>query len=399
MRKDIAVHKNMTGNLNHLTAAGSMPGDSELRHYAEEEHAVLAKLARIPAPSGQEGARAAFIMKYLKENGVPGVTEDSAGNIIAGAGKKTTRTEKVVFLAHTDIVFPDTEMLPYAERGGKIFCPGIGDNSANAAALLVTAKILALRGQLPEDGSLLLVFNTGEEGLGNLRGSRQIFADYGRGIRRVISLDSTSPEIVRTAVGSRRFRITAQAEGGHSFRDFGRPNAIEALAFLIEKFYAMELPAEGRTTFNVGTINGGTSVNAIAQRAEMLFEIRSDRASSLESMVLKINRLLESPSRTGVSVTAEVIGERPCTGDVDEKEQEALAESTAHLLEECTGDKAVMTSGSTDCNIFLKEGIPSVCVGCCRGRGAHTREEYIETESLLPGLRLALMLTEELGMK
>ena len=192
------------------------------------------------------------------------------------------------------------------------------------------------------------------------------------------------------AVGSRRYRIAIDTEGGHSYGNFGNRNAIAYLASLIDTLYTVKVPQEGTTTYNVGTISGGTSVNTIAQHAEMLYEFRSDCRRSLEIMEAHLQAAIAFYRTKGVTVTVTPVGDRPCSGDVDESGMAALRRRAEEATLRHYGRQLVCTPGSTDCNIPLSLGVSAICVGCYAGAGAHTREEYIEISSLQPGLRFAM---------
>lgn len=356
--------------------------------HREEALELLKTLARIPAPSGNEEARAEFCCDWLKKQGIKNVYIDEALNVVCPFGCDAHK-DIVVFVAHSDVVFPDTEPLALREDEARIYCPGVGDDTANAVALMMAAKCVVAHDLAPLHRGVLLVINAAEEGLGNLKGTRKIMADHGERVKEFISFDSQDDSGVSTAVGSRRYRIAVETEGGHSFRDFGNRSAIAALARLIDALYAIKVPQEGKTTYNVGTVFGGTSVNTIAQQAEMLYEFRSDRRESLETMEKEFRAALEIIREDGVSLTVESVGERPCSGNVDEEKQSELLALASSAYARHYGKEIRFSSGSTDCNIPLSMGIPSVCVGCCVGKGAHTREEYVEKESLLPGLFVA----------
>ena len=205
------------------------------------------------------------------------------------------------------------------------------------------------------------------------------------------SFDGSSEMLCNGAVGSIRYRVEVKTEGGHSYAAFGNRNAIAYLAGLIQTLYNAPVPKTGkRTTFNVGKISGGTSVNTIAQQAEMLFEYRSDLRENLETMKNIFNAAVESTRSMVSEVNVDVLGERPCTGDVDPVHQKQLEDKAAALLDKYCGAVPEMLPASTDCNISLSVGIPSICFGGYIGRGAHTREEYIELESLRNGFPMLL---------
>ena len=251
-------------------------------HHREEAYQLLLELAQIPSPSNHEERRAAFCQEWLTRQGAQGVYIDEALNVIYPVGP--TDGPLTVFMAHSDVVFPDTDPLPLKVENGRIICPGVGDDTANMVALLTAAKFIAQEHLTPSEGGMLLVINSGEEGLGNLRGSRKIMETFGSQIQEFFTLDGFNCSIVNGAVGSKRYRVEVLTEGGHSYSKFGNRNAIAYLASLIDTLYMMKVPEEGKTTYNVGVIQGGTSVNTIAQQAEMLYEFRSDRRESLRIM-------------------------------------------------------------------------------------------------------------------
>ena len=358
---------------------------SYLDDHAEEALRLLIELAQIPALSHQEERRAEFCLNWLRSMGAEGAYVDEALNVIYPVGD-TGENDLMVFMAHSDVVFPDLEPLPLRVENGKIYCPGVGDDTANVVALLMMVGWIAREKVVPKGCGVLLVVNSGEEGLGNLKGSRKIMADFGHRVKEFITFDGNANAVVTKAVGSRRYRVTVRTEGGHSYARFGAPNAIAQLSSIIARLYEIRVPEIGRTTYNVGTISGGTSVNTIAQNAEMLFEFRSDEREALDIMQAHFDRLLEEFRDLGVQIEVEVVGDRPCGLKVDNS---ALAERAAQAVLTHYGLQPRFSVGSTDCNIPLSMGIPAICPGCVMGAGAHTREEYVEIDSLLPGLKVA----------
>ena len=359
--------------------------------HEDEAFELLVELAQIPAPSNQEEKRAEFIKSWLEAQGAEGVYIDEALNVIYPVGVTETNP-LVVVAAHSDVVFGDLEPLPLVVEDGLIKCPGVGDDTANLVMLLMAAKYIAEQKILPKEGGLLLVANSGEEGLGNLKGSRQLVKDFGYRMKEFISFDCTAHALINGAVGSKRFKVEVKTEGGHSFSDFGNKNAIAYLSAMIQDLYQIQVPEKGITTYNVGTISGGTSVNTIAQQAEMLYEFRSDEKESLEIMEEKFNAVVESYREKGIDVHVTVVGERPCSAQVDEIVQGEMAERVIAAISRYFGWEPTASKASTDCNIPLSMGIPAVCTGCILGQGAHTREEYVEIDSLLPGLKVAFEL-------
>lgn len=370
--------------------------EAYIEAHEQEAYELLLTLARIPAPSNHEEKRAAFCREWLERHGARGVYIDEALNVVYPVDAEEGKALEA-YMAHLDVVFSDETELPLREENGRIYCPGIGDDTACMVCVLMAAAFIAAR---IADGSwralrpdsapgLLLVCNAGEEGLGNLKGVRHICREYGARMVSFCTFDSCLEKLVTRAVGSRRFRLRVSTQGGHSFNDFGRPNAIERLAAVVCRLYQAEIPAGGRTTYNVGLIEGGTSVNTIAQEASLLYEFRSDRAENLDYMQRQLDSVLEEARAGGIKLDCELIGLRPCAGKVDEVRQRALVSRAAAAVEAVTGARPQENAGSTDCNIPLSLGIPSVCVGSYRGAGAHTREEYVERGSLREGYQVA----------
>ena len=354
----------------------------------QEAYELLLELAAIPAPSHHEQLRAEFCKNWLEKQGAKGVYIDEALNVVYPVGC-TEDNDITVFMAHTDVVFPDMQTLPLEIIDGKICCPGVGDDTANLVALLMAAKYIAQNDLTPANGGMLLVANSCEEGLGNLKGCRKIMEQYGNRVTEFVTFDGYAPIVHDKAVGSMRYRIAIDTEGGHSYTSFCNRNAIAYLASLIDTLYTYKVPCRGKSTYNVGTISGGTSVNTIAQHAQMLYEFRSDDREDMEQMQAHLQAALELYAAKGISVSATLVGDRPCGISTDEAVQNALLKRAVSAIETHFGYTPSLTPGSTDYNIPLSMGIPSVCVSCIEGGGAHTREEYVCIDSIVPGLKVA----------
>lgn len=361
-------------------------------NHQPELRQLIRDLCAIPAPSHHEEQRAAFCKRWLEEAGGKNVTIDGAKNVLCPWGV-TDDKPVVVVMAHMDTVFPDREPLPFREDAERFYCPGVCDDTAQLAVLMLVARYLMQCCPVPERVGVLFVANSCEEGLGDLKGSRQIVRDYGARMRELITVDSTRLHFLcNHAVGSHRYEITVRTEGGHSFGAFGNRNAIACLASMIDTLYDVKVPQEGdsRTTYNVGVISGGTSVNTIAQEATMLYEYRSDSRVCLENMQAMLQAVIEAYRAMGLTVEVRKIGDRPCGGDVDPAAEKALADRAAGAIRRQIGEEPVFRSGSTDCNIPLSLGIPAIAIGGCIGQGVHTREEYLELSSLEPGCRYVM---------
>ena len=357
---------------------------------------VLEELCAIPAPSHFEHKRAEYCKKWLEGVGAKGVYIDDALNVVFpyncdGSDKIT------VFVAHLDTVFPDTEPMPYVDDGTYLKCPGIGDDTASVVIMMHAIKYILNKG-LDAPGGVLFVCNSCEEGLGNLKGTKQIFKDYAGRISQFISFDSKFQNIANVCVGSHRYEVEVKTEGGHSYWAFGHRNAIAELARIITDIFSIEVPKlnNSKTTYNVGSISGGTSINTIAQSAKMLCEYRSDDEECLAIMKSNFERIFDDAKNRGLDVNVTPLGERPCMGKVDLSKIERLVDICGSVIHEVTGITTITYSSSTDCNIPLSLGIPAIAIGVYNGDGAHTREEWVEKASLPLGLEVAIKVILEL---
>lgn len=367
--------------------------------HTDELFSLLKTLCAIPAPSHHEEQRAEFCKAWLEAAGAEGVYLDEAKNVVFPYACEGSN-EISVFFAHTDTVFPDTEPMPFVDEGEILRCPGICDDTANLAVLLMTAKFLLEQKITPPHG-ILFVCNSCEEGLGNLKGARQIFADYAKRVKQFVTFDGHFNVIAHRCVGSHRYEVELRTEGGHSYEDFGNRNAIAELSRLVTEIYDITVPVIGNsnTTYNVGIIEGGTSVNTIAQSAKMLCEYRSDNEDCLATMQAHFERIFEDAKSRGIDLTVTRIGERPCMGTVDLAKIETMAKRCQQIIEDVTNIDVHFVPMSTDANIPLSLGIPSICIGVCEGGGMHTREEWLVKKSyhlgLTVGIRTVLSLTTE----
>ncbi len=369
-----------------------------MKNYIEQNYDLMLKtlkdLCEIPAPSHFEHKRAEYCKNWLEKAGAKNVYIDEALNVVYPLNCENSN-EITVFVAHTDTVFPDTEPMPYYDDGERIHSPGVADDTASVVVLLFMAKYFIENNITPKNG-IIFCCNSCEEGLGNLKGTRQLFNDYEGRIKQFISFDLTLDVLVDKCVGSHRYEVEVSTEGGHSYIEFGNKNAINELSKIINAIYKIEVPQKAgeKTTYNVGTITGGTSVNTIAQSAKILCEYRSTDFECLNIMNQKFNQVFDDANKDGVSVKVDKIGDRPCN-NTEAKKIETLKEIAIPIIENVIGHNVKFGSSSTDCNIPLSIGIPSLCVGVNRHFGIHTREEWVEKQSLKPGLEIAI----KLGLK
>ena len=367
----------------------------KMEEYLKESHEdaknIVRELCRIPAPSHHEEKRAAWCEQWFRQAGGKKVFIDEALNAVC-EHNVTQDNDVMVIMAHIDTVFPDMEPMPFEEKDGLFYSPGVTDDTGNLASLLVAVRYL-LQNDIKTTCGMVFVANSCEEGLGNLKGSRRIVEAYGSRIKEFITVDGTKLErIVTGAVGSHRYEVKVRTEGGHSFAAFGNRNAIVCLSSIINTLYTVKVPEDGdsKTTYNVGLISGGTSVNSIAQEASMAYEYRSTSKKCLEQMKTMFNKVLDAYRSTGISIEAKLIGDRPCTGDVDPASHEALIAKADESIYRILGKHGDRAFSSTDANAALGIGIPAICIGGAVGGRCHTREEWLDPESLLDGSRIIL---------
>lgn len=364
------------------------------------------ELAKIPAPPFGEKLRSDWMLERFLELGLDNVQTDEAGNVFGVLAGKNHSQRFVALSAHIDTVFPAGTPLNIRQQGPRLYGPGVSDNGAGVAALLaIPAALRATR--IRHTAPILFVANVGEEGEGDLRGMRQIFSDrrWLDSIACNLVLDGAGNDtIVAEALGSRRFEVIVRGPGGHSWSDFGAPNPIVVLARAIDSFRQTPLPASPKTTFNIGVIRGGTSVNSIPESASMRVDIRSTSTPEIErlerALRLALDVALEQEShlseaqhpaqRRPVGLTGEVvvIGDRP-GGELlpDARILHAIRAVDAHL-----GNAAQIQRASTDANIPLSLGREAIAIGGGgTGGGAHTLQEWFDCTGRDFGLKRILL--------
>lgn len=356
---------------------------------AQERVAELARtICLIPAPTGAEHERARFVADALRARGLEPET-DEMGNVIArrrGRGMAPS----LMFAAHTDTVFPAHTPLNVTCEGDRMTGPGIGDNSVSVAALIVLAELLD-EADVSTPGDVLLVADVGEEGLGNLCGIRAMVDRFAGELGGVVAMEGHGlGRLTHRAVGSRRIRVTVTGPGGHSYGAFGKSSATHALATIIHRIASLHVPREPKTTYNVGLIEGGVSVNTIAPTASALIDMRSTSPAALDELARRIERIIHAPQGDELTLNVELLGERPA----GELSPELPLIQTVSRIVESLGLTPKLHTGSTDANIPIARGIPAVCVGITCGSGAHTTDETIELPPITLGLRQLLHLVD-----
>lgn len=356
-------------------------------HY-EEAIALLETLGKIPAPSHFEDERAQFCCDWFTAQGAEKAWIDKAKNAICSIGADN-HSDLVVFMAHTDVVFPDTEPLPMKRNGDILAAPGIGDDTANLVNLMFAAKYL-IETNPKTDMGILVVANACEEGLGNLDGCKEIMKTYGRRIKAFYSFDGFMPQCTDKPVGSHRYKIIARAEGGHSYENFGNPNAIVLMAEVIRALGEIKLPTAEKTTSNVGYIEGGTTVNSIPAECYCLYEYRSPNEKCLEIMQQSLTAVIDGFQKRGCDVSLELLGIRPGKGEFEAGVLESFTARTMEQISAYYDGEINRAAYSTDANVPLSMGIPANTVGTVIGEKAHTRDEWVDLRSMKPGMSIAL---------
>lgn len=369
------------------------------------------EIQQVPAPTFDERKRGEFVRELFSKEGLRDVWMDEVGNIYGrwttpalpgaelpgrrGPGASVDNGplksgKPLIVSAHLDTVFPQDVDLRIRREPGVIHGPGLGDNSLGVAALFGLLWMLRERNVRP-GGDIWFVANVCEEGLGDLRGMKAVVQRFGGDVQAYLVLEGLAlGHVYHRAVGVKRYRITARTTGGHSWSDYGKPSAIHELARLVVQLTSLVLPSSPRTTMNVGKISGGTSVNVIASEAKLDLDLRSEGQESLMELIATVERLIHHASRPGISVEAEVIGQRPAG-------QISSHHPLVKLAEDCLREQGmtpIHTSGSTDANIPLSKGYPAIVLGVSTGGSAHTVHEFIHTEPIARGMEQLVRFVE-----
>ncbi len=351
---------------------------------------LACEIQQIPAPSFDEGQRADFMEGLFRETGFEDVWQDDIHNVFAKYPTKSN-SPGIVVSAHLDTVFSREVDMTLRKTGGKIIGPGIGDNSVALASLIGLKWLID---QWPErpDRPLYIVANVCEEGVGNLTGMKKVVETLGDRVVAYIVLEGLRlGEIVNIAVGSERYRLVAKSKGGHSWLDYGNDSAIHALVKLTSELLDLKPPVRPKTTFNIGRIEGGISINTIAGEAQCLLDIRSENSEALNEYVCHVTDVIKAHNGREAEIIMEKIGSRPA-GNLSQEHHLIKAAKKALTLAGCP--EISCTASSTDANIPLSQGIPALSIGMTHGGNMHTMNEYIETASLTVGLEQLIHLVD-----
>ncbi len=374
------------------------------RFRAQESQFALWQMeaTRVAAPPFGEAARGLWLADRFRELGLIDVQVDEVGNVFGirpGYGSRY-----VALSAHIDTVFPATTPLHVRQQGSRLYGPGVADNGAGIAAMMAVASVLA-SARISHGLPFLFIGNVGEEGEGDLRGMRHVFATprWRDAIAYSVIVDGAGTDtVVAEALGSRRFEVIVRGPGGHSWSDFGAPNPIIALARAIEVLSETPVPASPKTTFNVGVIRGGTSVNSIPESASMRVDLRSTSMAEIDrlervlrlgleqAVVLENRTAAQHGARRPQVLQSELleIGNRPA----GELASDARLLKVIRAVDAQLGNNAQVQRASTDANIPLSLGREAIAIGGGgSGGGAHTLQEWFDCDGRGLGLRRILL--------
>ena len=362
------------------------------------------EVSEIAAPTGEEGDRGRWIAARFAKLGLADVRTDDAGNVIGrrpGSGQRPRGGDDapVVVCAHLDTVFPRGTTLRVKRAGSMLTGPGIGDNGRGLAAMLAIAEEIdgaRLRTRAPID----FVATTGEEGLGDLRGAKHLFARSHDNAAAMIALDGAGDErVIHRALGARRYRITYRGPGGHSWAAYGVPNPVHAAGAAAARLAALPLPSTPRTTLTVGRIGGGISVNAIPEEGWLEVDLRSVSGHLIERTDRELRVIVmqageeenarRAPGTPPLTASVTLIGDRP-SGETASDHPLVVAALAATRL---VGREPELAAASTDANVPISRGIPALAIGAGgRGGEAHTAGEWFDNSEGALGISRALTL-------
>ena len=367
-------------------------------HFIDEQ----IRVCEIPAPPFKEEARGKEFERLFKQLGLKDVRIDKAGNVI-GVRPGAQPRPNLLFEAHLDTVFPEGTDVKVKREGDLLKAPGIGDDCRGLAMMLGVIQAMN-EANVKTQGTITFVADTGEEGLGDLRGTKTLFNETLKGqIDKFISVDGSGLSITTTGVGSYRYRATFKGPGGHSFGAFGLGNPIQAMGRAIAKIDAFEVPAKPKTTFNVGRVGGGTSVNAIPFESWMEVDMRSSDKDSLETINAKYKLAVQEAvdeenqrfkGRGPVTVSNDVVGYRPAGSTA----ADSAIVKTAIAVTKLFGATGDLGEGSTDSNVPMNLGVPAITIGGGgRGTGSHALDETFNTKDSYLGTQRAIVLAVALA--
>jgi tripeptide aminopeptidase len=382
------------------TIAGNPKVKAALESIKADDAATFAeqkRITEIAAPPYKEKVRAEYYLKRMQELGFKDASIDAEGNVIALRKGTGGGHPKLAVAAHLDTVFPEGTDVTVKEKDGTFVGPGLGDDARGLVALLAIIKAMNANG-LSTVGDIMFVGDVGEEELGNLRGMKALFRDH-TDIDGFISIDGLGIDrVVNQGTGSHRYEFVFKGPGGHSFQEFGLPSAIHAMGRAIAKISDLQTPSDPRTTFTVGTVHGGTSVNAIAAEARMAVDMRSNSTDELLKLEAKLLDLVkkgvaEENARwktDKITVDIKLIGDRPAGIVAADSPVVLAAQKSVGVV--APGQTATLAGSSTDSNQPMSLGIPAVTIGGGgEGGNWHSRNEWYKPVDAWLGPQRALL--------
>ncbi|MBE1556590.1 M20/M25/M40 family metallo-hydrolase [Sporosarcina limicola] len=354
------------------------------------------ELTAIQAPTFQEEKRGIYYQEKLRNLGIENVEIDEVGNVF-GIRTGTGNGPTLVLCAHLDTVFPEGTDTVAKNIDGKIYAPGIADDGRGLASVLTIIRALN-DANIQTVGDLIIGATVGEEGLGDLLGVKTFFENR-NDIDGFISIEPGEPDrIIYLGTGSKRYKVSFRGPGGHSFGNFGTPSPIHALGRAIAKIASLETPVNPKTTYNVGLINGGTSVNTIAEVGEMVIDLRSNSQDELVALEEKVVNIIEEAAEeenlrwkkvNDITVDLELVGNRPAGVQNPES---IIVQASAAATSAIGFEQILSDAGSTDSNVPINLGIPAVTLGGGGDSGGyHTLNEYYNPTDAYYGVQKILL--------
>jgi tripeptide aminopeptidase len=356
------------------------------------------QIAEVAAPTFQEGERARLMAEEFRRVGLKDVEIDSAGNVLGW--RPGSSPDVLVVAAHLDIAFEPGVNVKVRKEGPRWYGPGLGDDSRGLVTLLAVAEAMN-DASIVTQNTLLFVANTGEEGLGDLKGVKYLFQEssHRSRLKAFISVDGASLErLIANGTGVKRYRVTVRGPGGHSYNDFGRASALHAIGRIVSEVAAIEVPQRPKTTYNVGRVGGGTVVNAIAEEAWMEVDLRSEdrvQLDRLEGAVraavragVAVENRQRAASKSEVTALVELIGDRPA-GETKPTDPLVGAAISAH---KALGTVPTLVGASSDSNLPMSLGLPAITIsGGGRSQNRHSLDEWFEPAEAWLGPQAVLL--------
>ncbi|MGB1285260.1 MAG: M20/M25/M40 family metallo-hydrolase [Aggregatilineales bacterium] len=346
------------------------------------------RIQQIAAPTFEEAERAKYVAAQFTALGLENVEIDAVDNVYGVLPGQNRTLPALMLMAHTDTVFPMETDLSIVREGNRISGVGLGDNCMGVSGMMGAIKYLREQ-NITLERDIYVVAPVCEEGLGDLKGARAAWEHIGDKIGAVINLEGLAfGHVYRAGIAVKRLHIQTHADGGHSWLHYGKASATHAMSRLAAQIAGLELPVDPRTTCNIGMMSGGEAINGIARHAELWLDMRSESQSELEKLDAQVMRYIDVLRRPDLRVDVEVVGNRPAGSIETDHPLVQVALETLALL----NIRGTLERGSTDGNIPLYHGCPTITVGITRGGNAHRLDEYIEVAPVRAGMQQLITL-------